>query len=220
MDGPARERALSGWMKAIAASGWKAASAEAAAPAAGIGPMELRATLGDRFAALAFLQDEIANAAVRAAAEGEGGVRTRLFDGFMAGFDVLQAHRPAVLAIWKARNPPIALLVGGRIGLQLRRLALAAGVEIGRVRGGTIISRVRGGARQLVLTAICWRSFRVWLADESADMAATMAALDRMLDRAGRAETEGISPDLFGLPGLSPFFGGLCGRRPAGQPPG
>lgn len=216
MTGPAREsakeRALAGWMEAIAAAGWASATADRAAAAAGIDGTALKATLGDRFAALAFFQDQVADAAVEAAANagnigdtgGAGGdARARLFDGFMAGFDLLQERRAAVLAIWKARGPSIAVLVGGRIRLDLRRLALAAGVET---------RSLRGRARSLALALICWRAFQAWLVDDSPDMALTMAALDRLLDKAERAERQGLSPDLLGLPGLS----ALCGRLRSG----
>lgn len=203
MNDAQSERAFAGWMEAIAASGWKQASAELAASHAAIDGNELRGTLGDRHAALAHLQERTAAAATAAAAAAAGNVRDRLFDGFMAGFDLLQRHRPAVLAIWKARNPPIALLIGGRAGLDLRRLAMAAGVDIRRLRG-----RLRG----IALAAIGWRAFLAWVADDSPDMAATMAALDRLLDRAGRVESEGILARLPGAPLLAP----LCRR---GQQP-
>ena len=199
MGGPAKERALAGWMEAMAASGWASATPDLAAAAAGIDGVALKATLGDRHAALAFLQDRVADAAVEAAANAGGEVRARLFDGFMAGFDLLQERRAAVLAVWKARGPSIAVLVGGRIRLDLRRLALASGVET---------RRLRGRARELALALICWQAFQAWLADDSPDMASTMAALDRLLDKAARAEAEGLSADLFGLPGLA----SLCGR--------
>lgn len=205
MDSPAQERAFAGWMAALAAHDWNKVTTEQAAAMAGLDVADLRGTLGDRFSALAALQDRVADRAVAAAAAAAGGPREQLFDGLMAGFDLLQEQRGAVLAIWKARNPPILLLVGGRAQLHLRRLALAAGVET---------RRIRGRARGLALAVICWQALRAWIADESDDMSATMAALDSLLDKAERAETEGVSPDLLGLPGLSSLLARLRPTKP------
>ena len=131
-------------------------------------------------------------------------MRERLFDGLMRGFDALQGRRGAALAIWNSRDPGVTLLLAGRAGLHLRRLAMAAGADV---------SGVRGQLRLAALGALCLQAFTAWRADESADMAATMAELDRLLERAERAETEGLTPDLIGLPGLSALVSRLPGRR-------
>ncbi len=189
------ERALAGWLQEITHSGWRRARVEGAATAAGLAPAELIIALGDRQAAIAALLECVATESAAAATDGES-VRERLFDGLMQGFDVLQAERAAVLAIWQARDPGVAMLVAGRIGGHLRRLALLAGMSV---------SGLRGRARRAALAAILWRAFAVWRQDDSADMAATMAELDRLLEKAETAAVEGVTPDLFGLPGLSTF---------------
>jgi hypothetical protein len=203
VTGPA-DRATDAWLQAIAAQGWhKAGSAEEAD--------HCRAGHGDRFDALAAFQDRVAAEAALGAAEAAGSVRERLFDGFMRGFDALQAHRAAALAIRAARDPGIPLLLAGRARLHMRRLALAAGVDL---------AGVRGELRLAALGALAVQAFSAWRADESPDMAATMAELDRLLERAERAEVEGVSPDLLGLPGLSSLLGRLRlpGRRASDDP--
>jgi hypothetical protein len=191
--------ALETWLGIIADSGWRGAAKAEVTP-------ESRVVLGDRIDALAALQDHVAADAAAGAAEAAGLVRERLFDGLMRGFDALQARRGAVLAIWNSRDPGVALVLAGRAGLHLRRLAMAAGADV---------SGLRGRARLAALGALCLKAFATWRADDSADMAATMAELDRLLERAERAETEGLSPDLIGLPGLSALVSRLPGRRAA-----
>lgn len=201
--------ALAGWLAAIGEKGWRRATLEDAARHAELPPAEVRAGAGDRVDALAALQDHVAAEAAAGAAEAQGSVRDRLFDGLMRGFDAAQANRAAVLAIWSSRDPGVLLLLAGRAGLHVRRLAQAAGVDIGGPRG-----RLRLAA----LTALIVQAFAAWRRDDSADMAATMAELDRLLERAERAETEGLSPDLIGLPGLSSLVSRLPGSRGSGDP--
>ncbi len=191
-----REQALEGWLAAISDAGWRKATLEAAAAASGLEPSELIAALGDRFDALAAFQDRVAQEAALGCASGSN-VRERLFGGMMQGFDLLQAHRGAVLALARSRDPGVAALVAGRAGLNVRRLALAAGMDV---------SGVKGHLRLAALASICWQAFTAWREDNSADMAGTMAGLDRLLASAERAETEGFSPDLLGLPGLTALF--------------
>ena len=193
---PRREQALEGWLSAISDAGWRKATLEGAAAASGLSPAELIAALGDRFDALAAFQDRVAQEAALGCAGGSA-VRERLFDGMMQAFDLLQAHRGAVLALARSRDPGVAALVAGRAGLHVRRLALAAGMNL---------SGVKGHLRLVALSALCWQAFAAWRTDDSADMASTMAELDRLLARAERAETEGLSPDLLGLPGLTALF--------------
>ncbi len=200
---PRCELALNAWLSAIAASGWRKATLESASGISGLPREELMASLGDKLDALAALQDQVAREAALGAASGAN-VRERLFDGMMQGFDHLQANRGAILAIWASRDPGVALLVAGSAGLQLRRLALASGMDV---------AGVRGHLRLAGLSALALKALSAWRADETPDMAATMAELDRLLERAERAETEGLSPDLLGLPGVTALFDRLRLRR-------
>ena len=200
---------LDAWLAVIGEAGWRKASAEDVVARAGLAVDEARRVGGDRIDALAAFQDRIAAEAAAGAAEAVGSVRDRLFDGLMRGFDAMQAHPPAVLAIWKSRDPGVALLLGSRAGLHVRRLAQAAGIEVGGVRG-----RLRVAA----LGGLCLQAARGWVADESADMSATMAELDRLLERAEKAELEGVSPDLIGLPGLTSLLNRLPFARLIDRP--
>lgn len=202
------QRAHVGWLSAIAEMGWRRAGFDDAARHAGLAADEIRTHAGDRVDALAALQDHVAAEAATGAAEAGGTVRDRLFDGLMRGFDAAQAQRGAVLAVWASRDPAVLVLLAGRGSLHVRRLAQSAGVDI---------SGARGRLRLAGLTALIAQAFAAWRRDDSPDMSATMAELDRLLDRAERAETDGISPDLLGLPGLSSLVSRLPWQRGTGD---
>jgi AcrR family transcriptional regulator len=109
-----------------------------------------------------------------AADHSDEGPRDRLFEVIMRRLDLLQPHREALAAILR---DPAAVACGlahpGRRAL--RWMLTAAGIEsdgpIGRLR--------RAG-----LGLIYLETLRIWLKDDSSDLAKTMAALDRRLRQA------------------------------------
>ncbi len=106
-------------------------------------------------------------------------VRDRLFDVLMRRFDALAPHRDALRAILRAScADPLAAVCGA---LALRR-SMACMLEAARLDA----SGLRGLARIKGLAAIYLATMRVWLDDDSADLARTMAALDRRLAQAER----------------------------------
>jgi hypothetical protein len=199
MSMDADARAVDAWLTAIGLAGWHGATLEDAAAASGVAAADILRRVGDRTDAVSAFLARIAQESAIAALGGLG-TRERLFDGMMRGFDILQAQRPAVLSLWESRDPGVLALVLATAGPGVRRLASAAGVEVGGLRGQV---------RRAALLGIAIRAFAAWRDDESPDMAATMAALDKLLGQAERAETEGLSPELIGLPGfgVGPGFG-------------
>ena len=113
------------------------------------------------------------------AEEGEGldtPARDRLFDMLMRRFDALQPHREALGTILQDQlQDPLAVCCG------LQRLArsMAATLEA----AGFSTTGCRGVLRLKGLSAIYLSTLRVWLRDDSADMAKTMAHLDKQLTR-------------------------------------
>ena len=109
----------------------------------------------------------------------EGRARDRLFDVLMRRFDALGPYRKALgnIIYDQARDP----LAAGCALAQLRRtLALtleAAGLSSGGLKGAL---RIKG------LGLVYLATLRVWLRDESDDLARTMATLDRQLGRVER----------------------------------
>ncbi len=106
-------------------------------------------------------------------------VRDQLFSLLMRRIDVLAAHRAGVLALLRAApaDPPLALWLGCATWRSMRWMLEAAGVGTRGLRGEL---RVKG------LVAVWLWTVRAWQADESADLAHTMAALDSALGRAER----------------------------------
>ena len=103
--------------------------------------------------------------------------RDRLFDVIMRRFDALAPHRDAVRAIAGATvcDPASALC-----GAFTFRRSMAAMLEAARI--GT--SGLAGLLRVKGLAAVYLVVLRVWLDDDSEDMAKTMAALDKRLRQA------------------------------------
>jgi AcrR family transcriptional regulator len=110
---------------------------------------------------------------------GEGNARDRLFEVLMRRFDALKPHREALgnIVFDEARDPVSALCGLGRL-----ERSMAAMLEAARLSAGGL----RGGVRAKALGLTYLATLRVFLSDDSADLAATMAALDRNLGRLDR----------------------------------
>jgi hypothetical protein len=121
----------------------------------------------------------LADASALANASGAGSVRDRLFDLIMLRFDYLQGRRPGVRALMRVLPfcPPLALALTEMNLASMGWLLEAAGVETGGIKGAL---RKRG------LLAVWLYGLRAWDKDESADLSATMAAVDKALVRAER----------------------------------
>ena len=109
----------------------------------------------------------------------EDAPRDRLFDVLMRRFEAMQEHRAAIAAILQAscRDPLTGLCMASGVTRSMRWMLEAAGIRTVGPKGRMI---TRG------LAGVWLATLRVWLKDDSADMAATMAALDRNLIRAER----------------------------------
>jgi len=111
-------------------------------------------------------------------AEKEDTVRLRLFDLLMRRFDALNENRDGVLAFMREghRNPLAALCVATRLMRSMAMTLEVAGLSSSGLLG---LARVNG------LAVVYGYAVRTWQTDDSPDMAATMAALDRALATAG-----------------------------------
>ena len=181
MDDAAFDRALIAAALALAAEkGWRHVSVPAAARAAGLDLARARDRFAGRFAILLRLGRLADQAALASVPAEEGSVKDRLFDLLMRRIDLLQAHRDGVLAVLRAlpSEPPTALLLACATRRSMRWMLEAAGVSAGGVRGEL---RVKG------LVAVWLWAVNAWRGDESADLSATMAALDTALARAEQA---------------------------------
>lgn len=123
----------------------------------------------------------MADQAALAAIPTTGTPRDRLFDAVMARFDQLQAHRDGVLALMEALrfDPATALLLYGATLRSMKWMLEGAAIPAQGVVGQL---RIHG------LLAVWTYALRAWERDEGSDLPATMAAVDRALDRALQAE--------------------------------
>ena len=180
MDDDAFDRALiaAGFAQA-AELGWRRVTIPGAARAAGLPLARARARFPGR-ATLLLRFGRIADQTALAELTSDGPVRDRLFDLIMRRIDVLQAHRAGVLALLRALpcEPPTAVLLTCATRRSLRWLGQAAGVELRGLLGEL---KLRG------LVAVWLWTMRAWQRDETADLSATMAALDQGLNRAEQA---------------------------------
>ena len=108
------------------------------------------------------------------AGEGDERPRDRVFDLLMRRFDALQPYRAALEVLGRElpTDPIAALGAGARLLCSIAWMLEAAGISADGWRG---VVAVKLTAAAYLATA------RVWLRDESPDLAPTMAALDRRL---------------------------------------
>lgn len=131
----------------------------------------------------------------------EGSARDRLFDVLMRRFDALEPHRSAVgnLVYDQIRDPLGALCSACQLRRSLALMLEAAGLSSAGLRGAV---RLEG------LGLIYLATLRVWLRDESADKARTMAALDKHLRRTEavirRTSRARVRPAPGATPGAAP----------------
>jgi ubiquinone biosynthesis protein COQ9 len=166
-------------MTQAGARGWRETSVVSAVRDAGLDLGRARIRFPGRLVVLLRF-GAMADQAALAAAPTTGPVKDRLFDMIMQRIDVLQAHRAGVLAVLDAAltDPVLGLFLARRSSRSMAWLLEAAGLSASGLRGRL---RVKG------LAGVWLWSVRAWRADDSADLSATMTAVDAALDRAGQA---------------------------------
>jgi hypothetical protein len=109
-------------------------------------------------------------------APSSGPLRERLFDLLMRRFDALQLHRAGVLAVLRGLpgDPATALLVTAATAKSMAWMLETAGYPLRRLTGPIAVNAVLG---------VWLYTVRAWEKDETADLSATMAALDKALTR-------------------------------------
>jgi len=175
----AQDRLVDAALALAAREGWRRTGMAAVAAEAGLSLAEAYAACPSRLALLAAFHRRIDTVALAAAGEGEGSPRDRLFDALMRRFDALAPHRDALRAIWRDSLGDPALLLGAPALLH----SMAWMLEV----AGVPAAGLGGRARAHLLAGLYLWVLRIFFADDSADLAKTMAALDRGLRR-----TEGV----------------------------
>ena len=184
-SGDPRNAVIDAAMARIARDGWRRLSLADVAGDAGVPLADVLIPFPTKYDIVNAFQDRIdaqmlAAADDHAAAGDAGiGIRDRLFDLLMERFDALAPHRAAMAEIAKdSLCDPAALRFLPRMARTMTRVLAAAGVD---AAGPCGLLRAKG------LALVYADAFRVWLGDDGADQAKTMAALDKGLRRAETA---------------------------------
>ncbi len=164
-------------MRLAGERGWRDLSLAEIAAAAGLPLTEVYGHFAGKDAILAAYVERLNRAVLAADYDEDENARDRLFDALMRRFEAMQPQRRAVRAVL-AESPrdPLALLAGGPRFLRGMALVLEA--------AGLSTTGLRGLARVQAMAAVYAYALRAWLADDSPDMAKTMAAVDTALARA------------------------------------
>ncbi len=175
--GNLRTRIAIAAMELAAVEGWRALRLAQIAEAAGVGLADIHAEFPAKAAILDAFMAEIDRQVLAAGpADADDAARDRLFEVLMRRIDTLAPYKGGVAAVLRDVLDPTVGLIG--IPCVLRSMAWmleAAGLSPNGICG---LLRVEG------LTAIYANTVRVWLRDDTPDLAPTMAALDLGLRRA------------------------------------
>jgi len=175
------QRLVGGFWQAVAARGWHGTTMLAVATASGVPVATLRRRCPDRARMLCLHNAAIDAAVLGGTVPGQAGAaRDRVFDVLMRRIDALQPHRLGILRFTRdlPRDPALGLLALAGLPRSMRWMLEAAELST-------------GGVRDLLLApalGVVWlATARAWTKDDSVDLGATMAALDRAMDRAEQA---------------------------------
>jgi AcrR family transcriptional regulator len=178
--GDDRGRIIGAALELAAQRRWRHVRLDDIARQAGLDRAAFGAEFSSKAAILAAFLRDIDDRVVGAGAPDAGETaRDRLFDVLMRRFDALAPHKVAIGAIVGdlRTRPGAGLCMVPRFLCSMAAMLEAAGLS---ARGIAGLVRIEG------LALIYANALRVWLADDSPDMAATMAALDKGLRQAER----------------------------------
>jgi AcrR family transcriptional regulator len=178
---PDRERIVAAFMALLAEQRFEEIDLSEIAARAGVSLATLRSEFGSKIAILAAHAKEIDRKVLSGSTAdmAEETERERLFDVLMRRLEAMADERDAIRSLVRSAmfDPPLALALNS-IGVRSMQWMLAA-AGVGTAGPGGMV-RAQGLA---LLFAHVLRTF----VDDDDDNARTMAALDRELDRGGRA---------------------------------
>lgn len=170
------DRLINAALRLIADQGWRQLSMAAIATETGLPILTLYRTFSSKQAILCAFSRRIDETvlAIPAEADPDERPRDRVFDLLMRRFDVLRPYRDAlgVLGRELPGDPVAALGLGVALLRSIAWMLEASGIATDGLRGVIAVK----------LTAAAYgATLRVWLRDDTPDLARTMAALDRRL---------------------------------------
>lgn len=170
-----RNRLLDAALGLAAREGWRALTLSGLAKEAGVPLSRVHGVFPSKWTILDAFADRVDEAVLaRPAPDAGEPARDRLFDVLMRRFDAMQPHKPAVTAMAHdlGREPLAALCAWPRLIKSMAWMLEAAGIDGSGLAG---LVRTKG------LAVLYLAALRTWLTDDSADLARTMAVLDRGL---------------------------------------
>jgi AcrR family transcriptional regulator len=157
--------------------GWDAVTLETIATKAGIDLLDVKALFQNKDSILQ-AYGQIIDICLCETFEGvsdtDDNVRDRLFDIVIERFDILNENRAGVIAILND------LTLKPQNGLA-QMLFLVGSIKHMLSLAGDDISGIKGCVKITLFTGLYLNVLRQWIKDESEDLAATMAALDKAL---------------------------------------
>ena len=166
-------------MALAAVQGWHDTTMADIADEAGLSLADLRQLYGSKTAVLAGLIRQTDEVVLRGSGPDMAAepVRDRLFDVIMRRLDALAPYRDGLAAVARdlRRDPGTLLCLAAGPG----RRALEWMLEAARIQPWGPLAPLQVKGLGLIYLSV----FRIWLRDESEDLAHTMAALDKALGR-------------------------------------
>lgn len=176
------ERLIEAALGLAAETGWQQLSLAAAAQRAGVSLVSAYEAFPDKRALFDGIVGRIDRRVLfDGPAAAEDSPRDRLFEILMRRFDALQADRSGMVAILRGlpMDPLAALAAAPALARSVAWILEAAGLSA---------QGIVGFMRVKAIAFVYLAALRVWLNDDSADMARTMAMVDR-----GLREAEGLA---------------------------
>lgn len=171
---------ISAFWRVLAEGGWRGLTMRGIAAESGLSLAELRRTFDSPHAILEAHGRAVDAAVLEGTIDDPGAsVRDKLFDVLMRRLDALQPDRPGVVRLMHdlPMSPLLAIWLSTRMLPSMAWMLEAVGLD---ASGPSGLLRAKG------LGGVWLAALRAWEKDDSADLSATMAALDRALDRADR----------------------------------
>lgn len=177
-----QEKIIKAALSAAAFQGWEITTLRDIAEEAGMSLAALHEHALDKTDILVMLGRKIDGQVLASAADqsSEDSGHDRLFDVLMERFEILNEYRDGLTAILRSfrLDPKQAVISLPHLCRSLVWMMEAAGIDCTGIGGALKVAGV---------TAVYLKVLNTWLDDDSADLAATMAALDKDLGRAEKA---------------------------------
>lgn len=176
------ERLIEAALGLAAETGWQQLSLAAAAQRAEVSLVSAYEAFPDKRALLEGIIGRVDRAVLRdGPASAEDSPRDRLFEILMRRFDALQADRAGMVAILRGLplDPLAAIAALPALARSMAWILEAAGLSA---------QGIAGSLRIKAIAVVYLAALRVWLNDDSPDMARTMSMVDR-----GLREAEGLA---------------------------